>query len=124
MSAANFDIYIEEGADFYQLLTFRDANGNLIDLTGYTFNAKIKKNVSDQNPVATFSFSILDQISSKGQVEWKLSSTEILNINLDKQDYPKRTKEQFCYDLYMTDTAPFTDRIMEGIAFVSPGVST
>jgi hypothetical protein len=123
MSAAKFDINIDQGADFYLLLTLSDSTGNLMDLTSFVFVSELKRNISDPSAIVSFTFNILDQVANKGQVEMTMAKALIATIPLDPQNFPDRNPEEFCYDIYMTDTTPFTERIIQGSAFVSPGVS-
>src|SRR4051794_17894604 len=42
MPAGHYNFTIEQGADFYRLLTWKDPSGNAYDLTGFSARMKIK----------------------------------------------------------------------------------
>jgi tRNA threonylcarbamoyladenosine modification (KEOPS) complex Pcc1 subunit len=51
MSAAYFDFKIEQGATFYQPLVWKDGNGALVNLTGYTARMQIRKTVKSDTTI-------------------------------------------------------------------------
>lgn len=40
---ASLDIYIDQGDNFNKIVTLKDSDGNLIDLTGFTFAANLRQ---------------------------------------------------------------------------------
>lgn len=107
------DMELKQGEDFYRLLTIKDANGDAVDITGYTFAAQIKKGYQDKSAFLTFSFNISD--ASAGQVEMTLAaSLSSAKIILKREEY--------VYDVEMDDTVRKT-RIMEGVIEISPEVT-
>ena len=69
----NFEI--QQGATFRRVLTFKDQEGGLIDLTGNTFRGQARANVLDASPVFSFSFTIENQVTNRGQVIMELDDT-------------------------------------------------
>jgi hypothetical protein len=57
MIPAKYDLFIDEGADFYQYFTFLNSNQQPIDITGATATAMMRKSFADPSPLFTFSFS-------------------------------------------------------------------
>jgi hypothetical protein len=123
MPAAKLDIYIEQGASFKRKLTFKDSENTPIDLTGNTFEGKVKKNISDSAAVATFTITVLDQITNTGEVMVELTATQTSAIALKSQRTPTRSTEKFCYDIERTLPDLRKERVLEGIAEVSPEVT-
>lgn len=48
------DLIMDEGAAFDQDIVWYDENGDLVDNTGYTAKAEVRKNKEDASPVLTF----------------------------------------------------------------------
>lgn len=73
--AAQRDIEITRGDDYYHLLTFLDANRDPIDLTGFTGEAHVRRSPGSSGaPEATFVVTIDDP--ETGQVLLELDSTQ------------------------------------------------
>jgi hypothetical protein len=45
MSAASVDLSVEQGAYWDQQLVWKDANGDPVDLTGYTADMQVRENI-------------------------------------------------------------------------------
>jgi len=60
MSAANYDILIEQGATFTMTLTLKDVSATPINLTGLAFRGKLKKDFADLVALADFAFTVSD----------------------------------------------------------------
>lgn len=129
MGAGKLDLYIEQGATFSQKLTLRAPPvapatiGEPIDLTGCTFEAKLKKNVGDTAVVATFEITVLDQATNTGEILIELPHTVTSAITLKSQKGAVRKTEPFAYDLEQTFPSGKKRRLLEGVANVSPEVT-
>jgi hypothetical protein len=124
MSAGEHDIYIEQGADFYMLMTLADSDGNRVDLTSHTFSGKIRRTPSTAGVDASFTFTVLDQTQdeTKGQVEVELSAVTTAAIVVDESADAVRTITNFSYDIESINGGVVT-RWLEGVAEVSPEVT-
>ena len=71
------NITITAGTSFHKELILKDASGTVIDLTGYTGYAQIRKG-SRQNLLATFTVTIT---AIEGKVELDLSKTETAGLS-------------------------------------------
>lgn len=122
MAAANLNILIEQGATFSRVLTIKDESGSAIDLTGFSFAGQVRRRYSDSTVLGSFTFTILNQTTNKGQVSMVMSSTVTAAIPVDKStDYTR--KITYCtYDVEM-NTGSEKDRILEGTAEISPEVT-
>ena len=123
MAAAIQDIVIEQGADYLSLLTIKDNLLAEIDLTGYTFESSISDETCDV-VFASFSFTILNQITNTGEVQWKMSSaiTSTIPTNCISATDTFTTTPYF-YDVNMIEPSGSISRILRGKAAVSPGVT-
>lgn len=123
MSAAKYDMSIDQGADFTLKLTIRDPLGALVDLTGHTFSGQIRKTISDASVVASFSFNVLDQITNTGEVEISLASATSSAIVLPTQKEINRKEVKYPYDVESVDGSGVVVRWLQGIVKISPEVT-
>ncbi len=119
MSAQSVDIDIDQGGDYERTLIFRDSANALIDLTGTTFEGKLRKTISEATEEASFTFTLRDQVTYKGQVYMKMANTITAAFVLQLQRTPARSVEVWCYDVYWIQGA-VKRRVMEGLANISP----
>jgi hypothetical protein len=120
--AAQYELNIDQGANFLITLTIKDETGATMDLTGFTFRGKIKTSFSDSVAVANFSFKILDQVTSRGLVEVSLTDTETAALVAPAQG-TVRTLTKMVYDIESEDGSGFVRRWLEGDVLVSPEVT-
>ena len=59
MSAAVYNLQLEQGVTFWKTLVFRDGNGDLIDLTDYLIRGQIRKTAASPVIVASFDLNII-----------------------------------------------------------------
>lgn len=58
MSAGRYDIVIEQGAGFQLALTWKDSDGALVDLTGYSAKAEVRGNHKATSALLTLSIEL------------------------------------------------------------------
>jgi hypothetical protein len=121
--AGKLDFYIEQGATFYRKLVFKDGNQTELDLTGNQFAGKIRRTISDPNVIVEFTFSVLDQVTNPGEVEVMLTDAQTSAIPTKPQKTAERVPEKFAYDIERTLPGGRKERVLEGVAFVSPEVT-
>lgn len=126
MSAAKYDIKIEQGATFDMVLTLRDAAGDVMDLTDHSFRGQVRKSYSDLTVQATFQFEVLDQTqpATKGKVRVFIPAAQTTLIKVNKADSEKRTLTPYIYDIEsQIPTGSYVFRWLEGTANISPEVT-
>lgn len=123
MAAASLDLTIEQGTTFKRVLTIKDDLDALIDLTGETFRGQIRKTPSSTTIVATFTCTLRNQVTNKGEVEILISAADTALIPLASQSKPLIVAENFVYNIERVKTDSTVSRILEGIAIVSPEVT-
>jgi hypothetical protein len=71
---------------------------------------------------AEFVFTILNQVTNKGQVKWFLPRAQVDTIVTSVSDDLRcqRLKTPYVFDVKMKDTSSNTSRILEGFIYVSP----
>ena len=104
------NLFIDQGTDFSVTVDVSDTDGSVLDLTGYTASAQIRKTYTSSNVSATFGTSIS---ASAGQVTLSLADTVTAGLN------PGR----YVYDLNIESSGGQTTRVVEGQAIVTPGVT-
>ena len=104
--ASKSNIYIDQGADFSTTVTVTDDDDAIVDLTGYTASAKMRKYFTSSN-----SFAFTTNIhSTNGQVVLTMNSSTTGNISSGR----------YVYDAEVADANNFVIRIIEGIVTVRP----
>ena len=104
------NLYIDQGTDFSVTVDVTDSAGEILELSGYTASAQIRKTYSSSSVSATFSTSISEL---SGQVTLSLTDTQTSAIEAGR----------YVYDLNITSDGGTTTRVVEGQAIVTPGVT-
>lgn len=126
MPAANLDILIEQGANFKRTLKFTDnasPTPNQIDLTGYVYEAKLRKTIDAATAILNFTCTVLNQVTNPGEMTMELTAVQTSSIPVKAQKTQIRVVEPFAYDLEVTYPSGFKERILQGVANVSPEVT-
>lgn len=104
------NLYIDQGTDFSITVDVTDSAGDILELTGYTAAAQIRKTYSSSTVSATFATSIAELA---GQVTISLTDTQTAALEAGR----------YVYDLNITSAAGVVTRVIEGQAIVTPGVT-
>lgn len=107
MAAGLLNILVEQGASFSRTLTIESTPGTPLNLTGYSFAGKMRKNLADATAAVAFTLSISD--AANGQVLWTLTPTQTDTL----------AAQVHRYDIEMTAPGGTVTRILEGEAWVS-----
>jgi len=107
--ALKANIVIDQGTSFSTSIDVTDEDGNIVNLTGFTGAAQMRKHYTSTAQTA-FTVSI-----SAGTGEVTLAMT----ANVTNNVAPGR----YMYDCELTDTAGTVSRLVEGIVTVTPGVT-
>lgn len=104
------NLYIDQGTDFSVTVDVTDSAGEILELSGYTASAQIRKTYSSSSVSATFSTSIAELA---GQVTLSLTDTQTSALESGR----------YVYDLNITSGAGLITRVIEGQAIITPGVT-
>ena len=104
------NITIPQGADFSQVITAKETDGSVRNLTGYSGSAKIKKHPGSSSS-KDFTVGIT---GSSGEVS--ISMTSAVTVALDPGRY--------YYDIKIVSGVGTVSRLVEGMAFVTAGITT
>lgn len=110
MAVPAVNIVIEQGTDFSNVFTVTNPDGSPLDLTGFNSSAKIKKFPTSAKSTP-FTVGI---ITAAGQVVVSMAHT--VTNSLDPGRY--------YYDVITISYGGTINRIIEGMALVTPSVST
>lgn len=124
MSIAVYNFQLNQGDDFELILQIKDANGTLFDLTGYTYKGQIKDKYDSKTTVASFNFTIANQVLEKGKVYVRLTNEQTAAIPTPAaKGANRRPMAEYIYDITETNPDHSITRILEGIITVSPNVT-
>lgn len=107
--AIKANITVDQGADFETVINVTDDNGDVIDLTGYSANAQMRKHYTSSN-ATNFTTTIS---SGSGTV------TLALNANTSAALAAGR----YVYDCELRSSGNVVTRLVEGIVTVTPQVT-
>ena len=107
--ATKANIIIDQGTDFSIDIELTNDNGDVIDLTGFTGSAQMRKHYSSSNS-QSFSVSLG---GAAGTVTLQLNHAQTRVL----------TPGRYVYDVEVTSSSNVVSRIVEGIATVTPEVT-
>ena len=108
--AALSNFYIDQGSDFSTTVSLTDSNGDILNLTGYTALAQVRKTYGSTTIAATFTTAIA-------------AATGQLTLSLTDVQTAAMTSGRYVYDVVLTDSSGDKTRVLEGQAILTPGVS-
>lgn len=108
--AIKANITVDQGADFSTSVELTTDDLDVVDLTGYSASAQIRKTYSSTNAVS-FGITMNEDI---GMLLLSLSASQTANM----------TPGRYVYDVTVTSSSPtVVSRIVEGIVTVTPRVT-
>jgi hypothetical protein len=107
--ALKANITVDQGTSFSTSIDVTDEDGNIVNLTGFTGAAQMRKHYTSTAQTA-FTVSIT---AATGAV------TLAMTANVTNNVAPGR----YVYDCELTDTTGTVSRLVEGIVTVTPGVT-
>jgi hypothetical protein len=123
MGAAKHDINIEQGATYYKTYTLKDSAGAEVDLTGWSVAGQIRAKYDSASALASFTCTILNQVTYPGKFTVLLSAGTTAGIAVDPALGASRKPTAYVYDIEVTKSDSTKDRILEGKCYVSPEVT-
>lgn len=120
-NAGQLDITIDQGAGFLLPFQLIGDDGNPVSLSLATIAGEIRKTPQDTTVLATFVCTVMDGPNGVGQAE--IAAADTAAIPVDNSEEGDRVLTQYMYDIEVTFSDGFVQRILQGSAFVSPEVS-
>lgn len=106
----NYNLYVEQGADFSTVITVYENDGTAKDLTDYVAESQMRRSYTSTTSVA---INATVTNPTAGQI----------TLSMDAATTATLRPGRYVYDLIITDPAPTITRVMEGIVTVSPCVT-
>lgn len=115
MSAGKLNLIIEQGATFDEVLTWKDANDDPINLTNYTARMSIK---DDYDGAELLSLTTANQRLVLG------GAAGTITFNVSATDTAALTFDEAIYDLELEDSGGVVERLVEGNVKLNRNVTT
>jgi len=112
MTPASHDITIRRDRDFSLTLTFKDSDGTVIDLTGYSAKAQVRPTKDSSTLWVTMTATIT---AEDGEIELTLTDAQTLALD---DDYVKGW-----WDLVLTNPSGLRQSYVEGTATIKGTVT-
>lgn len=117
MSAAQYDITIEQGASFRLSLRLRNSSGEYIDFTGYAARMQVRETKDAASAVLDLTSTGGDiTLASDGTVTVLVDATDTAALDVPSAGYGY-------YDLEIESAGGEVDRWLEGRAFITAEVT-
>lgn len=116
MAAAVYDIYIEQGATFRLLATWKDGNNAPIDLTSYTARMQVRRTYNSPDPP------LLTFTTENGGITLggTAGTVSVLGLATITDDIPAKPG---VYDLELVANDGTVTRLLQGFVTISPEVT-
>lgn len=107
--ATKANLLIDQGSTFSTTVTITDTNGNLLNLTGYTGAAQMRKSYTSST---AYNFNV-SVGNTSGTITLSMSANTTANI----------AGGRYLYDVELIDTSNTVSRVFEGIVTVNPNIT-
>jgi hypothetical protein len=104
------NLYVDAGATYSNIITVTSADGQPLDLTGYTVASQMRKSYQSSTAYA-FTSSIYNALQGKVRLQLSASQAEAIP--------PGR----WLYDVEITSPSSIKTRVVEGIVTVNPQIT-
>lgn len=125
MSAAKYDLIIEQGVTFRRQFKLTDANAAAVDLTGSTLRGQIRAYHSSPTVLGSFTFDIPDQTVAENTGVFFANMTATVTSSLPGLDSknPGIQYKELSYDIERVLPDNSIQRLLNGVVRVSPEVT-
>ena len=115
MAAGKLDIFIEQGATFSKVITWKDGQENPIDLTGYTARLQCRASTSSADTVFNLT------TDNGGIVLGGAIGT--ITLTISAADTSAATQQSGVYDLELEDASGTVTRLLKGSFIIDPEIT-
>jgi hypothetical protein len=114
MAATTYDILIEQGATYSQLITYKD-NGVAVNLTGYTARMQVRATLEAAS-------ALIELTTANGRIA--LGGTAgTITLTISATDTAALTSGRGVYDLELVSGSGIVTRLLQGVATISRNVT-
>ena len=114
MAATTYDLLIEQGATFSQLVTYKEA-GVAINLTGYTARMQVRSTLESATTVVELTTANV-RIALGG-------AAGTITLTISAADTAALTAGRGVYDLELVSGSGIVTRLLQGVATISRNVT-
>lgn len=114
MAATNFDLLIEQGATFSQVITYKDA-GVAVDLQGFTARMQVRATLEA-------AAALIELNTGNGRIVLG-GSAGTITLSISATDTAALTAGRGVYDLELVSGSGVVDRLLQGVATISRNVT-
>ena len=114
MSATTYDILIEQGATYSQLVTYKEA-GVAINLTGYTARMQVRSTLESASTV-------VELTTANGRIALG-GAAGTITLTISATDSAALTAGRGVYDLELVSGSGIVTRLLQGVATISRNVT-
>jgi hypothetical protein len=107
--ATKANLFIDQGATFTTVITLTDNEGDVIDISGYTGAAQMRKHYTS----STAKSFVVELGGVNGTITLSMTANTTANIEAGR----------YLYDVELTDTTGTVSRVFEGIVTVNPNIT-
>jgi hypothetical protein len=104
------NLYVDAGATYSNIISVTAANGQALDLTGYSVASQMRKSYQSSTAYA-FTASVYDAV--RGKIRLQLTSTQSEAVPAGR----------WLYDVEITSPSGTKTRVVEGIVTVNPQIT-
>jgi len=114
MAATTYDLLIEQGATFSQLITYEEA-GVAINLTGYTARMQVRSTLESASTV-------VELTTANGRIALG-GAAGTITLTISATDTAALTSGRGVYDLELVSGGGIVTRLLQGVATISRNVT-
>ncbi len=114
MAATTYDILIEQGATFSQVITYKEA-GVAVNLTGYTARMQVRATLE--------SASTLVELTTANSRIALGGAAGTISLTISATDTAALTSGRGVYDLELVSGSGIVTRLLQGVATISRNVT-
>jgi hypothetical protein len=114
MAATTYDILIEQGATYSQVITYKD-NGVAVNLTGYTARMQVRATLESAS-------TLVELTTANGRIA--LGGTAgTISLTISATDTAALTSGRGVYDLELVSGSGIVTRLLQGVCTISRNVT-
>lgn len=114
MAATTYDLLIEQGATFSQLVTYKES-GVAVNLTGYTARMQVRSTLESASTVVELT-TVNGRIALGG-------AAGTITLTISATDTAALTAGRGVYDLELVSGSGIVTRLLQGVATISRNVT-
>ena len=114
MAATTYDILIEQGATFSQVITYKESGG-AVDLTGYTARMQVRSTLESAE-------ALIELTTANGRIALG-GAAGTITLTISATDTAALTAGRGVYDLELVSGSGIVTRLLQGVCPISRNVT-